>query len=70
ALRARTAEGAVAAFHWVHSRLSTEWCRTFMHDMVRSMTSKELQAPLAEALVADPQFKAFAKDTREVMATP
>jgi hypothetical protein len=41
-----------------------------MHDMVRSMTSKGLQAPLSEALVADPQFKAFAKDTREVMATP
>jgi hypothetical protein len=54
----------------VHSRLSTEWCRTFMQDVVRSMTSKGLQKPLAEALVADPQFKALAKDTREVMATP
>jgi MoxR-like ATPase len=70
ALRARTAEGAVAAFHWVHSRLSTEWCRTFMQDVVRSMTSKGLQGPLSEAFMADPQFKAYAKDTREVMATP
>jgi len=70
ALRARTAEGAVAAFQWVQSRLSNEWCRTFMQDVVSSMTSKGLQGPLAEALMADPQFKAYAKDTREVMATP
>jgi hypothetical protein len=49
--------------------MPAEWCRTFMQDLVRSMTSKGLQGPLAEALVADGRFKAFAKDTREVMAT-
>ncbi|MFM1935173.1 MAG: hypothetical protein RI990_132 [Planctomycetota bacterium] len=69
ALRARSASGAVNAFRWVHDQMPAEWCRTFMQDLVRSMTSKGLQGPLAEALVADGRFKAFAKDTREVMAT-
>ena len=68
ALRARTAEGAVHAFRWVEAGMNTEWCRTFMQDLVRSMTSKGLQGPLAQALRADAAFQAFAKDTREVMA--
>ena len=69
AVRARTADGAVNAFNWVHAKMTGEWCRTFMQDMVRSMTSKGLQKPLAEALARDPGFKRYAQDTRELMAS-
>ena len=69
ALRARSGEDAVNAFRWVNGRLSVEWTRTLIQDLLRSMNSKGLQGPLAKALVAEPDFKAFLKDYRELLVT-
>lgn len=66
ALRSRSGDDAVNAFRWVHGCMPAEWTRTFIQDLVRSMTSKGLQGPLAVALTKEPDFKAFLKDYREL----
>jgi hypothetical protein len=49
--------------------MTTEWTRTFIHDLRQSMQSKGLQGPLATALLAEPTFKAFVKDYHELQVT-
>jgi len=69
ALRARTGDDAVNAFRWVNKNMTTEWTRTFIQDILRSMQAKGLQGPLALALKADPEFKGFLADYRELLVT-
>jgi hypothetical protein len=69
ALRARTGSDAVNAFRWVHKHLAAEWTRTLLQDLLRSMRAKGLQGPLAQALGAEPLFKSFLADYRELMVT-
>ena len=69
ALRARTGPDAVNAFRWVHDHLAAEWTRTLLQDLLRSMRAKGLQAALAKALGAEPLFKSFLADYRELMVT-
>ena len=69
ALRARSGEHAVNSFRWLTAKMTTEWTRTFIHDLRQSMQSKGLQGPLAVALLAEPTFKAFVKDYHELQVT-
>ena len=69
ALRARSGTDAVNAFRWVSGSMTTEWARTLIQDMLRSMQSKGLQGPLAIALRDEPSFRDFLKDYRELQVT-
>jgi MoxR-like ATPase len=69
ALRARSGEHAVNSFRWMTSKMTTEWTRTFIHDLRQSMLSKGLQGPLAVALLAEPSFKSFVEDYHELQVT-
>jgi hypothetical protein len=69
ALRARTGADAVHGFRWVNQHMTTEWVRTFIQDLLRSMQSKGLQGPLAMALREEPSFKKFLADYRELLVT-
>jgi hypothetical protein len=69
ALRTRTGADAVHGFRWVNKHMTTEWVRTFIQDLLRSMQSKGLQGPLAVALREEPKFKKFLADYRELLVT-
>ena len=69
AVRARSGSDAVHAFRWVSGRMNTEWARTLIQDMLRSMQSKGLQGPLAVALRDEPAFRTFLADYRELAVT-
>jgi hypothetical protein len=49
--------------------MTTEWVRTFIQDLLRSMQSKGLQGPLSMALREEPSFKKFLADYRELLVT-
>ena len=53
----------------LNQHMTTEWVRTFIQDLLRSMQSKGLQGPLAMALREEPSFKKFLADYRELLVT-
>ena len=69
ALRARSGEDAIHAFRWVRAGMTTEWTRTLLQDLLRSMQAKGLQGALAVALRDEPGFRDFLQDYRELQVT-
>jgi hypothetical protein len=68
ALRATNGTEATHAFRWVAARMSTEWVRTFVQDLFRSMQARKLQGELGRHLGTDPEFKKFFEDFKELLA--
>lgn len=68
ALRAANGKEATHAFHWVAGRMSTEWVRTFVQDLFRSMQARKLQGDLGRHLGTDPEFRKFFEDYKELLA--
>jgi hypothetical protein len=69
ALRATDGRQATNAFRWICAKMSTEWARTFLQDLLQSMRSKGLQGELGRTLGTDKDFRRFFDDFKELLAT-
>ena len=68
ALRASNGTEAKHAFHWVAARMPTEWVRTFVQDLFRSMQARKMQGELGRQLGQDAEFRKFFEDFKELLA--
>jgi hypothetical protein len=66
ALRPRTGREAAHGFRWVRTKMSAEWTKVFMHDLLRSRLFKERQGELVAAVAAEPELRGWITELSEL----
>jgi hypothetical protein len=67
AMRASSGAEAANGFRWVFSKLSTEWTRTYIQDVLNAMRAKQKQGELVRAMAGVQEFKTFMDDFKDLV---
>lgn len=67
AIRASSGKEAANGFRWVCSKLSTEWVRTYIQDVLTAMRAKQKQGELVRAMAGLREFATFMEDFKNLM---